>query len=190
MPEAMKATECIAQIQDVFDRWRTMGSCRLRSGTELIGRLPEDEQEAWMHAIYQPLDAAGVDRLEAQMQRRLPKDLRALYRRCRGMSLFQGAFQVHGWRDPGFRSSDHGLQPEDVLDLNHSLDILGWRTPQTVAFAVNSWDQSVYAYGMTNDDRQVARCERSSGLILEVHDDIWQCLVERLYRLDRLLLTS
>jgi len=186
----MTPTQNIAQIQDVFDRWRTMGSCQLRSGTELIGRLTEDDQDAWMHAIYRPLDAAGVDRLEAQMQRTLPRDLRALYRRCRGMSLFHGAFQVYGWRDPGFKTSDRGLQPEDVLELNHNLDILGWRTQQTVAFAVNSWDQSVYAYGMTSDVRQVARCERSTGMILEVHEDVWQCLVERLYRLDRLLLTT
>lgn len=180
-------TQSIVRIQDVFDRWRQMGTRRLGSGTELIGRMPDSETELWMHAIYPGLTVPEIELLEVRMQRRLPRDLRALYRISRGMSLFQGAFRLLGRREPGFSSTEQSLQPDDILELNHELDVLGWKPKNAVAFAVNAWDQSVHLFGMTQQQRQIARCDRATGTILELNTTLWDCLVAKLYKLDQLL---
>ncbi|MBM4062566.1 MAG: SMI1/KNR4 family protein [Planctomycetes bacterium] len=183
----MAETQSIAKIQDTFDRWRQMGSRKLRSGTELIGLVPDQETELWLHVIHAGLPLAQIDQLERAMQTSLPRDLRALYRVTRGLSLFHGAFNLHGRRAPGFGTADCALQPEDILELNHGLDVLGWKPPGAVAFAANAWDQSVHLFGMTEQPRQVARCHRGTGEILELDGTIWECLVRKLYRLDRLI---
>ena len=183
----MIETQSILRIQDVFDRWRLLGTRQLRSGTELIGAIPDSDEEVWMHAIYPSLSVTAIEGLEQQMRARLPRDLRAMYRVTRGMSLFQGAFRVFGHREPGFFSSDQSLQPDDLLELNHELDVLGWKPKGAVAFAVNAWDQTVHLFGMTGQVRQIARCHRGTGEILELHSTLWECLVTKLYKLDELL---
>lgn len=182
--------QSIVRIQDVFDRWRQMGSMKLHSGTELIGALPNSEGEVWMHAVYPSLPLADIERLEARMRTKLPRDLRALYRVTRGMSLFQGAFRLFGWRAPGIHSNAFALQPDDILELNHELDVLGWKPKNAIAFAENAWDQTVHLFGMTDRSRQVARCQRASGEIVELHSTLWECLMHRLYRLDELLVKA
>lgn len=182
----MIETQSIVRIQDVFERWRQLGSRRLASGTELIGRIPSDDEDVWMHALYGPLSVPQIEALEQRLRQRLPRDLRALYRITRGMSLFQGAFRLFGWREPGIRVADQGLQPDDLLELNHELDVLGWKPKHAIAFAENAWDQTVHLFGMTSRSRQVARCQRATGEILELHSTLWECLVAKLYKLDQL----
>ncbi|MCC7063047.1 MAG: hypothetical protein IT456_09605, partial [Planctomycetes bacterium] len=106
----MIETEAIVNIQDFLDRWRMMGSRKLTSGTELIGEMPTEDGEVWMHAIYPKLPLASLDKLQTQLGQSLPRDLRAFYRLTRGLSLFQGAFRVYGKR-----ASSFGFGYEDPL---------------------------------------------------------------------------
>jgi len=185
-------TEAIVNIQDFLDRWRMMGSRKLTSGTELIGEMPTEDGEVWMHAIYPKLPLASLDKLQTQLGQSLPRDLRAFYRLTRGLSLFQGAFRVYGKRASsfGFGYEDPLAQPDDLLQLNHEIEALGWKPSHAIAFAVNGWDQSVHLFGMTNKPRQIARCDRSTGKVLELHESIWECLMARLYKLDQLFVRS
>lgn len=177
----------IARIKDIFDHWREMGSRRLRSGTELIGEIPDCEEHAWLHVVHPGLSLALIDELEAKLQTALPRDLRALYRRYGGLSFFQGAFRLFGFRPPDARFTDDDLQPDDVLRLNQELDTLGWKPKTALAVAENGWDMSVHLLGMTEDPHKVHRCERQTGRILEEHPNIWVCVAARLYKLDTLL---
>lgn len=63
-----------------------------------------------------------------------------------------------------------GSQPDDLLQLNHEIEALGWKPSHAIAFAVNGWDQSVHLFGMTNKPRQIARCDRSTGKVLELRE--------------------
>lgn len=178
---------CMAKIRDVFGGWRKMGSRRLRSGTELIGRIPDGDGEAWLHVVHRGLSLAQIDRLERRLGQPLPRDLRALYRRTSGMALFHGAFCLFGHREPGVRLIADDLQPDDLLAFNHELDVFGWKPRGALAVAENGWDLSVHVLGMTGDPLLVHRCERTTGRVLETHSNIWVCVAARLYKLDQLL---
>ena len=183
----MNVTRHICTIQDLFEEWRALGSRKLRSGVELIGRMPVDDEIAWMHAVFPGCAAAALDEIEAGLGARMPKSLRAFYRCCGGMSLFLGAFHMHGHRSAGVHLGAAALQPEDLLELNHELDVLGWRQPNAVAFAVNSWDMSVHVAGMS-PGYSIVRCERRTGEVIEHHDSVFSCIADRLYRLDQMML--
>jgi len=57
-----------------------------------------------------------------------------------------------------------------------------------VAFAQNSWDLTVHVTGMDRSARDVVRCERTTGRVIEVHEDVFACVAARLSRLDELQL--
>lgn len=184
----MNATQHIVCIQDLLDEWRAMGRQQLRSGAELIAKVPMEDQQAWMHVVFPPLDTGGIERLERDLGTSLPRDLSALLRCCGGMTLFSGAFHLAGRRCPGISTGDDSLQPFDLVALNHELDVLGWKPKSAVAFAQNSWDLTVHVTGMDRSARDVVRCERTTGRVIEVHEDVFACVAARLSRLDELQL--
>lgn len=184
----MSPVDCIANIQDLIDGWRQLGSRRLHSGVELIARLPDDEEDTWLHAIFPALDTRGIARLERALGVPLPRQLRSFYRACGGMSLFGRAFLLHGLRGAGVHTGERALQPEDVVQLNHELDALDWKPAGAIAFASNSWDNTVHLTGMGRTPNEIVRCERQGGRVLETHPSLFECVEARLYRLDRLSL--
>ncbi len=178
----------IVTISDLIDGWRALGSRKLRSGVELLGRMPVDDEMAWMHVVFPGCSAATLDGIERVIGTALPTSLRAFYRCCGGMSLFLGAFHLCSYRPAGVQVGDAALQPSDIVALNHELDVFGWRPAGAVAFAENSWDASVHLAGMVPGSDKIVRCERATGLVIEEHDNVFQCVADRLYRLDSLLL--
>lgn len=184
----MNALQHIVRIQDLLEDWRSLGSLRLRNGVELIGRVPDEDGAVWMHVVFPGLRGERLRRLEHELGATLPRSLRAFYECCGGMSLFFGAFRLRGLRRPGFGLGSGALQPEDIVALNHELDALGWKPRQAVAFAENALDQTVHLVGMGETSAQIVRCERSTGRVLERHEDVFACVAARLYRLDELQL--
>lgn len=184
----MQITENIVKIQDLFDAWREAGHTKLPNGVELIGRTGEDGDASWLHAVFPGLDPRSLDALEKEAGAALPPQLRAFYRLIGGMSLFHGAFCLYGKRRRGIRTGAAAVQAGDIVELNHEIDVLGWRPAGAIAFAVNGWDQSVHVAGMGRDAREITRCDRATGRVLEVHATIYDCVYDRLYRLDQLML--
>lgn len=184
----MNALQHIVRIQDLLEGWRALGSLRLRNGVELIGRVPDEDSGVWMHVVFPGLRGERMQQLEHELGTSLPRSLRAFYECCGGMNLFFGAFTLRGLRRPGFGLGSGALQPEDIVALNHELDAQGWKPRGAVAFAENALDLSVHLVGMGDAPAQVVRCERSTGRVLERHDDVFACVDARLYRLDELQL--
>jgi hypothetical protein len=177
----------LASMQALFDSWRALGSRRLRNGTELITRIPDDDGFAWMHVLYPRLDGPRLQRLERSLGRSLPRDLCALYGVVGGMSLFGGMFKMHAHRRPYVHEWEDSLQPPDLGELNHELTQFAWKRDEMLAFAVNSWDLSVHVYGMGSHPSEVVRVERASGAITERHPNVWALLDAKLHRIDELM---
>jgi hypothetical protein len=181
-------TDCIVTIQDLLDKWRELGHEKLPNGTELIGRFPDEETPTWTHVVFPGLSPRRIGMLEAKIGGLLPSRLNAFYRLIGGMTLFVGAFRMAGARTPGIRCGIDSLCPDDIVELNHELDVLGWKPRGAVAFATNSWDGSVHLAGMGQAPDEIVRCERVSGRILECHENVFTCVSSRLTRLDEILL--
>lgn len=178
----------LTRIHNVFERWRKMGSRRLEGGVEVITSVPHEDGEMWMHVLFPGMRQEQLAALEKDLGKTLPRALRAFYGRLGGLSLFLGAVHVHGRRRMGACIGDGALQPEDLIALNHELDVAGWLPQGAVAFATNSWDRSVHVAGMSESPNEIVRCDRMTGQITERHRDVWTWVAHRLYRIDRLLL--
>lgn len=177
----------IARIQNLFDTWRQLGSRKLPNGTELIARSNDDGEEHWLHVIYPGLSVNELTAFEHRLRMKLPRDLRAFYRRTAGMSLWGGAFTVYGHR--AHDHPKHGdARPADALRLNHELEVIGWKPANAFAFAENAWDMSVHVVGMAHNPAIAQRRDRISGLVLEEHPNVWSCIAARLYRIDQLMM--
>lgn len=187
MTAVPSAISSVVRIQSLFDEWRQLDSKRLNNGTELIAWMPDEESGTWMHVVFHGLSPEQVTELEEQLGCPLPNDLRALYRWCNGMALFTGAFRIYGRRRPGVREYEDALQPDDMALFNHELDVLGWKPAGAVAFAQNGWDLSVHVCGMGATPREVVRCDRASGRILERHANVFECVAQRITRMDDLI---
>lgn len=184
----MNAIAHIECIQDLLAEWRALGSCRLRNGVELIGRMPVDDEHVWMHVVFPGLPVAGLETLERDLGVSLGRALRAFYRCCGGMNLFNDAFRLFGRRLPGVSAGARGLQPSDIVAFNHEIDALGWKPAGAVAFAQNNWDLTVHVVGMGAQPDEVVRCDRRTGHVLERHADVFACVASRLSKLDQLQL--
>lgn len=182
----MTATTSILTITDLLDTWRTMGSRRLRNGTELIGRVPVDDGETWLHAVFPAIGETGLASLERQLGRPLPASLRTFYRCVGGLSVFAGLFEVCGLRPTGWTTGDLALQPRCLVALNHELDALQWMPAGAVAFASNQWDLSVHLLVPAAGD-VVARCDRRTGRVIETHANVLEAVAARLLRLDQMV---
>lgn len=182
----MSKIESIISIQDLFDRWRELGSLKLDSGVEFVAELPDGEEPRWMHVIFPGLSSEAVHEMVAMLDRPVPASLRAFYRGCGGMTLFSGAFTFYGRRQRGFVRGDAGLEPEDLVAFQREVAALPWVGPDAVAFASNGWDGSIYLVGMGETPDEVVRCERATGEITERHLDVFACAEARLYHLDEL----
>jgi len=179
---------CIADIQSLFDRWRTLGSHVLPCGTELIAGVEDVEPAQWLHVVYPGLEPDGVEALARSLHVVLPGSLRAFYRRCAGMELWHGLFSVYGYRPNGIRVGDELRFPPDALRFNHLVQSMGWLPAGAFAFAQNSWDLSVHVVGLDDDHDVVHRCVLQTGERIETHENIWLCLAMRLNRIDQLAL--
>lgn len=182
----MTATQNILKISELLDAWRSLGCTRLRNGTELIGRIPMDEEESWLHIVFPRLSSEAVRRLERSLGEELPPDLRTLYRCMGGLSVFGGMFEVAGHLANAKRHTAAAWQPRCLITLNHEIDALQWKTRGVVAFATNQWDMSVYTLGMGGNPGEVARRDRRTGQVIETHPDVFDCLASRLYKLDQM----
>lgn len=182
----MRATESIVRIQDLIAGWRATGYQQLSNGTELYGCVPDDDHDRWLHVVFRGMRQAQLESVERSLGCAVPSLLRSFYRGCGGMSLFGGAFTVAGHCPVGFATGEHALRPMAIVELNHAVDMFGWRGRDAVAFAVNGWDGSVHVAGMGNTPNEVVRCDRVTGRVMERHADVFACVEARLYRLDSL----
>lgn len=183
----MTAIDNIRRIQRLLEGWRELGHLELPNGVEFLGRLPGEDRE-WLHCVFPRRDLAAIDAVGERLGVELPRELRTFYRCCGGMTLFAGMFVLCGARHAGLVYGDDSYQPEDLIGLNHELDVFGWRPAGAVAFARNAWDGSVHVAGMGRHPKEIVRCEPQTGLVIERHEDLFTCVAARLYRLDQLYL--
>lgn len=181
----MTAIESINRIQQLLEGWRQLGHRTLANGVEFLAQMP-GEDGAWMHCIFPRYDQVTIQALGEQLGAPLPPGLRTFYRCCGGMTLFSDLFVLYGARRSGLVYGDSAHQPEDIVALNHGLDVFGWRPPTAVAFARNAWDGSVHLAGMGRQPQEIVRCEAQTGHVIERHEDVFACVAARLYRLDQL----
>jgi hypothetical protein len=68
----MSKVTSIVSIQDLLIRWRCLGYRRLSTGIELLGSVPGEEQDTWIHAVFPGLTAQELRAMEDQLRQPIP----------------------------------------------------------------------------------------------------------------------
>lgn len=179
----MNLLDSISGIHECFDRWRDLGSRELPGGGELIARFEsEPGEETFLHVLHGGMSDPELVRMERQLGIALPRWLRCFYRRYGGMHLWGGAFVVHGLPSDGLRWPPKGPSPADIVQLNRLVGLQPWFPSDHLAFAQNGLDLSVHVASLAGDE--ILRCEYRTGLVMEVHRDLFECIDSRLHRMD------
>lgn len=179
----MRLSDSVAGIHEMFCSWRKLGSREMAGGTELIGAFEELGETRYLHVLHSGLNDTGFLELEDALQVKLPRWLRCFYSRYGGMDLWCGAFVVFGLQRPGFRWPSGEIQPSDIVRFNYLMSCMHWFPPKHIAFAQNSLDMSVYLASLEGDE--ILRCDFSTGQVLEVFVDLFNCIEARLNKVDR-----
>lgn len=179
----MNLLDSISGIHECFDRWRSLGRRELPGGGELIARYEyHPGEETFLHCLYGGMSDSELARMERQLGVALPKWLRCFYRRYGGMHLWGGAFVVHGLPSESLCWPARGLEPADIVQLNRLVGLQSWFPQDHLAFAQNGLDLSVHVASLTGDE--ILRCDYRTGLVMEVHRNLFDCIDSRLHKLD------
>ena len=94
---------------------KNLGFQKLDNGTELIGRVPHIAPQAWLHAIFAPLNHKQIILLETDMQTSIPLVLKEFYLLNNGLDLFSSSISFYGLRTSYERKGDAVWQPFDII---------------------------------------------------------------------------
>lgn len=126
-------------LMEILNRWAHLGSRVTQRGVRLIGQQLFRSEWSYLHCVYEPLDEAGLGKLQASLGRPLPPVLREFYAKANGLYLFNGingALGIQGLRhDYGRELCDESYQPvsleygnaiERVKGHSSDMTFFGW----------------------------------------------------------------
>lgn len=124
--------ELIASLRALNDS----GSVVQANGTRLIGKFPPRKDglfsDAYLHEVYAGLAEDGIDDLEALAGKKLPEQLRELYRYANGLSIFAHSLSIRGLRRN--YSRDIGARLPISLEYGNTVEKPGGGTRSQLRF--------------------------------------------------------
>lgn len=110
--------EYLRKIFSVIDRAKILGVRELSNGGKLVGHVPHVAPEAWLHEVFGPLVEQDVLKLENEMRRPIPSEIRQFLKEINGLMLFSCSLSIYGFRTSFSRSGDEVWQPFSLVTPN------------------------------------------------------------------------
>ena len=146
-------------LLDRMSEWQHLGQKSDQNGSRIIGHIPRDYPEAYLHGYYAPKSKYDWESYDLK----LSQSLEPLYRFCNGLSLFLDCLSIFGIRSHYNRDLSAQFQPFDLKSHDKEHREIWHRLPKAntdtrVFFGSYSWDGSgIYA---TFDDFKIYRVKR------------------------------
>jgi hypothetical protein len=182
MSDAMTSagdTGPLAPVLRIVRAAEVLGTRTTETGARLIGHVPHVAPEAYLHAVFAPLDGPGVGALEAEVGRPLPPTYRALLRAANGLTLFSDSLSVYGRRTDYRRTGDAVWQPFSAGPPNTLERPPGLSADAVVVAGYGSDGSKVYM----GSDGAVVRCGRDDAAPLNHWPDLFTMLTSEARRL-------
>ncbi|WP_164783932.1 MULTISPECIES: SMI1/KNR4 family protein [unclassified Mesorhizobium] len=108
------------EIRALVDGWKSLGYKTYPDGTEWVGHTPHRAPEAYLHQLYAPLGATGIEQMETELSDRLPDNFRCFLMLHNGIGLFANYLNIYGLRRSWSRTNlvEAGQQPFSILVPN------------------------------------------------------------------------
>lgn len=169
------------KILEVLKYWEAFGKKQTSNGTILICHVPLVATDAWLHEIYSPLSEENISKLETQLQKFLPTELKQFYRVANGINIFSDSLSIWGQRYSYEREGEDVLQPYDIVSLNEENN---WYSPKDwIYFGSYSWDGSQMVWDLSSKKNTVFRIKNGSTEILNEWSNLFEWLSSETKRL-------
>lgn len=170
-------------LMEVILRAESLGSRTLSNRVRLIGHVPHEGPEGYLHEVFPALDDAQIALVEQDVGRPLPDELKEFYRHTNGLHLFSGALSIDGLRHSYVRMGDESRQPFSITTPNVR------ERPRDaddsfVFFGGYGFDAS--PLGMFPDSPVVYRCKRWTAVPINEWRSFEEMLISEVHRLDGL----
>jgi hypothetical protein len=153
----------IQTLINKMSKWKRLGEKADTNGNRIIAHIPRDYPEAYLHAIYVPLQETKWKEYAID----IPDQLADLYRECNGLSIFSNSLSIYGIRENYQRDlSSAQFQPFDLKqhDKEHRSvwhKLKKKESDDRTFFGSYEWDGSgVY---VTKSSEKVFRCFRNES---------------------------
>lgn len=92
----MLVLDAISTMRATFDRRKGIGHIIQKNGTQLSGHLPNIAPKAYLHALYTGIGDRTIRKLESDLDRKIPSELKLLYSQNNGFNFFHGGINLFG----------------------------------------------------------------------------------------------
>lgn len=138
---------------------------------ELIGKAPHIAPLAWLHKFYKPLNDDDIQKLEFQIRRRVPNEIKQFLKITNGLGMFNTTFTLSGYvylfkREIGY------WQPFSLFDEQSTRR----ENNHNNFFFFGGWDKDGSSIYLDTDTGKVFRCKQRDATPLNE----WNCLEELL----------
>lgn len=168
-----------------MSKWGKLGQKSGKDGSKVIGHIPRDFPEAYLHGFFAPRTKSDWKEYDFH----LPQSLVGLYNGCNGLNLFLDCLSIFGIRSHYSRDASAQFQPFDLKDHDREHRMFHHQLPKgkndnRVFFGSYRWDGSgIYA---TFDDLKIHRVERKHTRPKNTWANISAFLLEEYERLELL----
>ena len=175
-------------IEDILKRmtgWERLGTKESQDGSKIIGHIPRDYPEAYLHGFFAPKN----DEEWRSYGMKLPEDLTLFYRKCNGLRIFLDSISIYGIRSNYNRDSSAQFQPFDLKSHNKEHRNVWHPFPEEVEdlrvfFGSYTWDGSgIY---MRTNAPEVYRVLRGDSNPVNSWSNLGSFLIKEYERLDAL----
>ena len=126
-----------------MDEWRRLGCKESADDSRIIGHVPRDYPQAYLHRFFAPRPKSEWETYGFEPTGQFEQ----LYAECNGLSLFSGALCVYGIRSHYIRDESAQFQPFDLIH-HHEEHLRVWPNPNYSSVFFGSYCQDgsgVYA---------------------------------------------
>lgn len=173
-------------FQEVFrllKKASVLGEKTESNGVTLIGRTEHIGPDAWLHALFPPLDASDVNLLEEEIGVSFPDSFREFLELTNGLNLFSDSMAIFGRRTSFDRTAGE-REPYSIISMNLSERPEGLFA-DVLLVGSYSYGNGFLLYVDPRSER-VFQCLRSEPTPTNEWENFGQMLLTEVRRFDRL----
>ncbi len=153
----MSVQMAVRTVLDTFERRRRTGYQLQKNGTQLAGHLPWIAPKAYLHELPSGIKEKAIKRMQLELGRDLPLEIKDLYLQFNGFSMFHGAINLFGSVYDQEFSIDQRL-PFSLLNGNYALKVPPETTSNILYIGSYGIDSSlVYHDALTGNVHRTGR---------------------------------
>jgi hypothetical protein len=169
-------------VKRQLEKYNHLGEQILQDGTLLIGKAKHIAPQAWLHGIYKPLSNVEIEKLEHDIQLKIPADYEFfLTNYSNGLNIFVDVFSLDGFRKRNSRNIEDAYQPYSIINPN-TKERLEDADSDMFFIGGYNWDGSL----LYMKNNKVYRCSNDNTIPINTWNSFPEMLLSEVERISKL----